>query len=182
MTHVITHNRPTTTTNHPRVTSHEPQATNKCAKQTQFPKHQNLHNLSSCKDLRKQWQILPFKSKPKQTQSNPIRPPFFARQRPPNQKHTQTNPIYSEPVEPTCSEPVESIHRSPPCSPAQPKMVDKREWSGSFLDSLLACARKNVLLDAKSKQDATPSFPKASFTPMLLAALPPRPASRSAHA
>jgi hypothetical protein len=59
----------------------------------------NLHkpqiylNLFTCKDLRKNHQILPPKSKPKQTQTKPIRPPFFARYGTPNPKQTQTNPI-----------------------------------------------------------------------------------------
>ncbi|MHC4157324.1 MAG: hypothetical protein ACYST6_20765 [Planctomycetota bacterium] len=37
-------------------------------------------------------QILPPKSKPKQSQTNPIRPPFFAHQGTPKPKRTQTNP------------------------------------------------------------------------------------------
>jgi hypothetical protein len=36
------------------------------------------------------------KSKPKQTQTKPIRPPFFARQRHPKPKQTQTNPKQSQ--------------------------------------------------------------------------------------
>jgi hypothetical protein len=37
------------------------------------------------------------KSKPKQTQTKPIRPPFFARYGTPKPKQTQTNPISSPP-------------------------------------------------------------------------------------
>jgi hypothetical protein len=58
----------------------------------------NLHkpqiwlNSLSCKGLCKKHRILPHKSKPKQTQSKPIRPPFFARYGTPNPKQTQANP------------------------------------------------------------------------------------------
>jgi hypothetical protein len=59
----------------------------------------NLHkpriwfNLFACKALRRKRQFLPLKNKPKQTQTKPIRPPFFARQGTPKPKRTQTNPI-----------------------------------------------------------------------------------------
>jgi hypothetical protein len=50
------------------------------------------------KGLRKKGQIFPPKSKPKQTQTKPIRPPFFARYGPPKQKQTQTNPKQTQSV------------------------------------------------------------------------------------
>jgi len=52
-----------------------------------------IQNPAFGKDLRKKRQIFARKSKPKQTQTKPIRPPFFARYGTPNPKQTQTNPI-----------------------------------------------------------------------------------------
>jgi hypothetical protein len=53
-------------------------------------------NCFSYKGLRKKCQILPRKSKPKQTQSKPKQTQFFARYGTPNPKQTQTNPKQSQ--------------------------------------------------------------------------------------
>jgi hypothetical protein len=72
----------------------------RCQIRTSFVQNKpNLHkpriypNLFYCRVLRKKRQVVPHKSKPKQTQTKPIRPPFFARYRTPKPKQTQTNPI-----------------------------------------------------------------------------------------
>ena len=111
----------------------------------------NLHkspiclNLCGCKYLHKKRQFRPPKSKPKQTQTKPIRPPFFARYRTPNQKQTQTNPISCKTGQ------VGSSGETLPNPPIQPSLVgfygdrevagdlarDRAAFAGGQTDALL---------------------------------------------
>jgi hypothetical protein len=78
------------------ITQHEIRDT-RCEIRTKFVQNKpNLHkpriylNLFYEKGLRRKSQILRPKSKPKQTQTKPIRPPFFARYGTPNPIFSQT--------------------------------------------------------------------------------------------